>query len=963
MEQQLHPLSTAGSTLTRFYIKRKPDRRQFFLRLETGQLIWTVPGKRQIEGLVDIRIIKEVRRDKNSKEFEKWPDEARKYERTHCIVIHYGQEFRLGTISCVVDSEDVAKKWVEALLFLVKSLPAHSYVQQVSRWLRKEFHEREHRTAIVLNELKTILYRVNCKIPVTRLKELFQEHDSSFRGEIGYADLQTIYLQLVQADQIFQETFAIYSRNKKYFTTKELQAFVQGQDDKWARDESSMVEFARGFQFDSKRESPDCLLAIPEFMGYVFSKQNSIWDFQHDKVNQDMDQPMTHYWIASSHNTYLTGNALTSDSSVEAYSRCLRMGSRCIELDTWDGPDDMPWIYHGHTLTSKIRFIDVVECIRDHAFATSDYPVILSIEDHCSLPQQRRMAHLFQKILGDMLVTVPVDKNETKMPSPIQLKRKIIIKHKRLPPGLETMEVRTPLNADESMREREASDISLHKNGVMYLEDAINHEWVPYYFVLSATKLCYMLKPEENENTPSESESTDSEMPVKPRGSDDLHYAEKWFHGKLINGRKRAEELLTQYENLGDGTFLVRESDTFVGDYSLSFLRAGVVHHVRIHSKADENYKHKFYLVERKMFDNLYDLITYYRSAPLRSAKFEIILKEPVPQPEAHKDKEWFHENLSRTDAEDMLRKVNQDGAFLVRESGTKEGEFVISFRGESQIKHCRISRDGRLFVLSSALFETLVDLIDYYEKTPLYRKVKLKRPVTTALIKEIGSSFQDDDMADGATEYMNLSKTVRALYDYKAHLPDELTFLKGAIITNVLQQDGGWWRGDCNGKKEGWFPANYVEDCQSNDSRRNSISNESALFGAEQLGSFELVGCSVQQVPSTFNNLATFRIQTMTSPNPVEIACDSEEEMKSWMEAIRECVRVTDEFSKKEDMYERTENCAKELSKLIVYCISGTPFRPTAPDLDFHKMSSFSELKVEKWVNRDLDHYKTFLK
>lgn len=33
------------------------------------------------------------------------------------------------------------------------------------------------------------------------------------------------------------------------------------------------------------------------------------------------------------------------------------------------------------------------------------------------------------------------------------------------------------------------------------------------------------------------------------------------------------------------------------------------------------------------------------------------------------------------------------------------------------------------------------------------------------------------------------------------------------------------------------------------------------------------------------------------------------------------------------------------------------------APDLDFHKMSSFSELKVEKWVNRDLDHYKTFLK
>lgn len=63
---------------------------------------------------------------------------------------------------------------------------------------------------------------------------------------------------------------------------------------------------------------------------------------------------------------------------------------------------------------------------------------------------------------------------------------------------------------------------------------------------------------------------------------------------------------------------------------------------------------------------------------------------------------------------------------------------------------------------MGSTLFETLVDLIDYYENTPLYRKVKLKRPVTLELIKQIGSSFEDDDMANGATEYMNLSVSNR---------------------------------------------------------------------------------------------------------------------------------------------------------------------------------------------------------
>ena len=56
----------------------------------------------------------------------------------------------------------------------------------------------------------------------------------------------------------------------------------------------------------------------------------------------------------------------------------------------------MPFIYHGHTLTSKIKFLDVIKTINDHAFVASEYPVILSIEDHCSLPQQRKMAAAFQ---------------------------------------------------------------------------------------------------------------------------------------------------------------------------------------------------------------------------------------------------------------------------------------------------------------------------------------------------------------------------------------------------------------------------------------------------------------------------------------------------------------------------------------------------------------------------------------
>ena len=60
--------------------------------------------------------------------------------------------------------------------------------------------------------------------------------------------------------------------------------------------------------------------------------------------------------------------------------------------------------------------------------ASFRYPLILSIENHCNLVQQRNMATSFREVFGDALLTDVLDANAKTLPSPNQLKYKILLK-------------------------------------------------------------------------------------------------------------------------------------------------------------------------------------------------------------------------------------------------------------------------------------------------------------------------------------------------------------------------------------------------------------------------------------------------------------------------------------------------------------------------------------------------------
>lgn len=239
----------------------------------------------------------------------------------------------------------------------------------------------------------------------------------------------------------------------------------------------------------------------------------------------------------------------------------LRQGCRCIEIDVWNGPKNKPTVKHGNTMTTAVKLKDVLATIKEHAFVVSPYPVIISIENHCSIKQQKVMAKYFWRIFGKMLFTGTTAEESgdgRELPSPEQLKYRIILKGRTLPCQNPNecssikKEIRSGLKRLKSFSdstENRTSNTSGNSNVSSYVEPNSsefqlvgelfmkneNKQWTPQMFLLnSKTMICIE---EECSKRKSTRRSQLPSFPILRQSlslaelAQEFHQEQMWFHG------------------------------------------------------------------------------------------------------------------------------------------------------------------------------------------------------------------------------------------------------------------------------------------------------------------------------------------------------------------------------------------------------------------------------------------------
>ncbi|XP_054441634.1 1-phosphatidylinositol 4,5-bisphosphate phosphodiesterase delta-4 isoform X2 [Pteronotus mesoamericanus] len=416
-------------TLMRKVRSKSWKKLRYFRLQEDGMTVWHA---RQAGGRAkasfSISDVETVRKGHESELLRSLAEEF-PLEQGFTIVFHG----RRANLDLVANSAEEAQIWMQGLQLLVDFVTSMDQQERLDQWLSDWFQrgDKNQDGRMSFQEVQRLLHLMNVEMEPEYAFQLFQAADASQSDTLEGEEFIEFYKALTKRAEV-QELFENFSADGQKLTLLEFVDFLREEQKEGDHASDLALELIDRYE-PSDSGKLRHVLSMDGFLSYLCSKDGDIFNPSCLPIYQDMTQPLSHYYINSSHNTYLVGDQICGQSSVEGYIRALKRGCRCVEVDIWDGPSGEPVVYHGHTLTSRILFKEVVATVAQYAFQTSDYPVILSLENHCSWEQQELIAHHLTKILGEQLLSTTLDGLlPTQLPSPEELRKKILVKGKKL---------------------------------------------------------------------------------------------------------------------------------------------------------------------------------------------------------------------------------------------------------------------------------------------------------------------------------------------------------------------------------------------------------------------------------------------------------------------------------------------------------------------------------------------------
>ncbi|XP_055009221.1 guanine nucleotide exchange factor VAV2 [Boleophthalmus pectinirostris] len=188
-------------------------------------------------------------------------------------------------------------------------------------------------------------------------------------------------------------------------------------------------------------------------------------------------------------------------------------------------------------------------------------------------------------------------------------------------------------------------------------------------------------------------------------------------------------------------------------------------------------------------------------------------LCRPSPREGDYYGYPWFAGNMERQQADNLL-KSHCSGTYLIRERTAEAERYAISIKFNDEVKHIKvIEKDSWIHITEAKKFESLLELVEYYQTHSLKESFKL---LDTTLRYPYKS--RERSLTRGSTRSPvftpRVVSTAVARYNFAARDMRELSLREGDVVKiySKIGGDQGWWKGEANGRI-GWFPSTYVDE------------------------------------------------------------------------------------------------------------------------------------------------------